>query len=103
MAKKIWTIWKYALGSFSDDKTRSYDNVIAITRTFIFISYLITNCFIISGVIRHWNNMPHQSTKMKAQVTWFTPEPEIKEEEYQSLEEALTGEKFKEPEGDPSY
>ena len=104
MAKKIWTIWKYALGSFSDDKTKSYDNVIAITRTFIFVSYLITNCFIISGVIRHWNNMPHQNSKMKAHRITFEPEPEKKyPEEYQSLEEALTGETFKEPEGEPSY
>ena len=47
--------------------------------------------------------MPHQTNKAKARVTWFTPEPETKEEEYQSLEEALTGEKLKEPEGDPSY
>ena len=53
---KIWRVWKYALGSFADDKTFKYDNVIAIVRTFIFITYLITNCFIISGVIRHWNN-----------------------------------------------
>ena len=53
---KIWRVWKYALGSFADDKTSEYDNVIAIVRTFIFITYLITNCFIISGVIRHWNN-----------------------------------------------
>ena len=104
MAKKIWTIWKYALGSFADDKTKSYDNIIAITRTFIFITYLITNCFIISGVIRHWNNMPHQSNKARASVTWFSPDKEkAQEEEYQSLEEALTGEKLKEPEGDPSY
>ena len=103
MAKKIWTIWKYALGSFADDKTRSYDNVIAITRTFIFITYLITNCFIISGVIRHWN-MRHQSDKARASVTYFTPEKQKEqEEEYQSLEEALTGQKLKEPEGDPSY
>ena len=64
---------------------------------------LLTNLFICSGVIRHWNNMPHQTNKAKAQVTWFTPEPETKEEEYESLEEALTGEKLKEPEGDPSY
>jgi len=64
---------------------------------------LLTNLFICSGVIRHWNNMPHQTNKAKAQVTWFTPEPETKEEEYQSLEEALTGERLKEPEGDPSY
>jgi len=103
LAKKIWTIWKYALGSFADDKTKSYDNIIAITRTFIFITYLITNCFIISGVIRHWNNMSQQSNKAPAFVTPFAPQSSEPKEEYQSLEEALTGEKLKEPEGDPSY
>ena len=42
--------------------------------------------------------MPHQNNKVPESVTY---EPE---EEYQSLEEALTGEvKKKEPEGDPSY
>ena len=51
----IWKIWKYALGSFADDKTRDYDNVVAIVRTIILFTYLITNIFIISGVIRHWN------------------------------------------------
>ena len=51
----IWKTWKYALGSFSDDKTRDYDNVVAIVRTIILFTYLITNAFIISGVIRHWN------------------------------------------------
>ena len=48
--------------------------------------------------------MSHQSSVMKASRISFEPEPEKKEEEeYQSLEEALTGEKFKEPEGEPSY
>ena len=51
----IWKIWKYALGSFADDKTHDYDNVVAIVRTIILLTYLITNAFIISGVIRHWN------------------------------------------------
>ena len=51
----IWKIWKYALGSFADDKTRDYDNVVAIVRTIILFTYFITNIFIISGVIRHWN------------------------------------------------
>ena len=54
---KLWRIWKYALGSFSDEKTRRYDNYIVLVRTFIFVSYLVTNCFIISGVIRHWNDL----------------------------------------------
>ena len=56
--KRVWRIWKYALGSFSDEKTRRYDNYVVLVRTFIFFSYLVTNCFIISGVIRHWNNVP---------------------------------------------
>jgi len=54
--QKIWEIWKYSLGSFSDDKTAPYDNYVAIIRTSIFVSYMVTNSFIISGVIRHWNN-----------------------------------------------
>ena len=54
---KLWRIWKYALGSFSDEKTKRYDNYIVLVRSVIFFSYLITNCFIISGVIRHWNDL----------------------------------------------
>ena len=54
--QKIWEIWKYSLGSFSDDKTAPYDNYVAIIRTSIFVSYMVTNAFIVSGVIRHWNN-----------------------------------------------
>ena len=69
---QVWRVWKYALGSFSDDKTEKYDNYVVVVRTIIFVSYLITNCFIISGVIRHWNNVPtkrlpiqHQSIQEK--------------------------------------
>ena len=56
MISKIINVWKYALGSFSDEKTKPYDNHIVIIRSIIFFSYLITNCFIIAGVIKHWNN-----------------------------------------------
>ena len=55
--KRLWRTWKYALGSFDDEKTRRYDNNIVIVRSLIFLSYLITNCFIIGGVIRHWNDL----------------------------------------------
>ena len=54
---RIWRIWKYTLGSFSDDKTAPYDNYVAGIRTFIFVSYMVTNAFIVSGVIRHWDNV----------------------------------------------
>ena len=60
MMVRLWRVWKYALGSFEDTKTAKYDNAVCIIRSFIFISYLATNCFIISGVIRHWN--PPQPT-----------------------------------------
>ena len=53
---ELLRIWKYSLGSFSDDKTSPYDNYIAIIRTIIFVSYMVTNAFIVGGVIRHWNN-----------------------------------------------
>jgi hypothetical protein len=33
---------------------------VAIVRTVIFATYLITNVFIVAGVIRHWNDEPAQ-------------------------------------------
>ena len=60
----IIKVWKYALGSFSDEKTKEVDNQVVMVRSLIFLSYLITNCFIISGVIRHWNN--GNNTKLAA-------------------------------------
>ena len=54
----MWRIWKYSLGSFNDETTKEYDNYVVIIRSLIFVSYLVTNCFIISGVIRHWGSVP---------------------------------------------
>ena len=56
MMIKLWRIWKYALGSFEDNKTAKYDNAVCITRTVILLTYLVTNCFITAGVIRHWDS-----------------------------------------------
>ena len=53
---EFWKIWKYALGSFQDETTKQYDDIICVIRTFIFIQLVITNCFIIAGNIRHWND-----------------------------------------------
>jgi len=53
--KEFLRVWKYSLGSFSDSKTEKYDNWIALIRTIIFVSYMVTNCFICAGVVRHWN------------------------------------------------
>ena len=51
----MWRIWAKALGEKYGRSDREAD-IIAGIRTLIFISYLVTNCFIISGVIRHWDN-----------------------------------------------
>ena len=56
--RQIWTTWKYTLGSFSDTRTKNYDDWVALIRTCIFVSYMVTNIFIVSGVIRHWNDVP---------------------------------------------
>ena len=51
----MWRLWAKAIG----EKAHKSDNVadkVAIVRTVIFATYLITNCFIVAGVIRHWND-----------------------------------------------
>ena len=55
--KKIWEIWKYSLGSFSDDKTAPYDNYVAGIRTLIVVSYMVTNVAIVANAVRHWDNV----------------------------------------------
>ena len=50
----LWRIWAKALGEKACKDDRQSD-IIAIVRTVIFATYLITNAFIIAGVIRHWN------------------------------------------------
>ena len=68
--KIILRIWKYSIGSFSDDKTEPYDNYVAAIRTLIFVSYMVTNTFIVSGVIRHWNNVDNQEMSTNAQCNY---------------------------------
>ena len=54
MIKKIWRIWAKALGEKAGSTDSEADRIACI-RTAIVLSYIITNCFIIAGVIRHWN------------------------------------------------
>lgn len=52
--KGPWRWWAKALGEKASKCDKESDRV-AIIRTIIFATYLITNCFIVAGVIRHWN------------------------------------------------
>ena len=60
--KNLWRIWAKALGEKSGKSDREAD-FIAIIRTFIFIQLIVTNCFIVAGNIRHWNDA-HQDKSL---------------------------------------
>lgn len=53
--RMMWRLWAKALGQKASNKDHEADKV-AILRTFIFTTYLITNAFIVAGVVRHWND-----------------------------------------------
>ena len=62
----MWRIWAKALGEKYGRTDREADTIAGI-RTLIFISYLVTNLFIISGVIRHWNDVPTERLPLQYQ------------------------------------
>jgi hypothetical protein len=50
---KLWRIWAKALGEKAGSSDEESDRIACI-RTLIVLIYIITNFFIIAGVIRHW-------------------------------------------------
>ena len=57
MVKKgltMWRLWAKALGQ-KEGVTDSEADVVAAIRTAIVALYIITNLFIIAGILRHWN------------------------------------------------
>jgi len=59
-----WRLLAKALGEKASDCDRESDRVAAI-RLLILASYLITNCFIIAGVLRHWGPKGTQDTPVR--------------------------------------
>ena len=53
MLKSLWRIWAKALGEKASADNCEADRV-AFIRTLIVLCYIITNIFIVAGVIRHW-------------------------------------------------
>jgi len=53
--KSLWRLWAKALGEKSGKNDKESD-IIACIRTFIFVTYLITNIAIVANAIRHWND-----------------------------------------------
>ena len=50
---KFWHLWAKALGQ-KEGKTDEEADRVALIRTLIVLCYIITNIFIVAGVIRHW-------------------------------------------------
>ena len=57
--RTFWGWWAKALGEKASKCDRESDNIASI-RTFIFATDLITNIFIVAGVVRHWNDVPQE-------------------------------------------
>jgi len=53
--KSLWRVWAKALGEKASDCDRESD-IVAIIRTLVFLTYLITNIAIVSNAVRHWND-----------------------------------------------
>jgi hypothetical protein len=53
MKNKLWRLWAKALGEKSGSSDEESDRI-ACVRTVIVLIYVITNFFIVAGVIRHW-------------------------------------------------
>jgi hypothetical protein len=51
--KHVWRLWAKALGEKAGSTDKEADRI-ACVRTLIVLIYVITNFFIIAGVIRHW-------------------------------------------------
>ena len=51
--KTLWRIWAKALGEKASENDCEADRA-ALIRTLIVLCYVVTNIFIVAGVIKHW-------------------------------------------------
>ena len=49
----MWRLWAKALGEKASPNNEEADKI-ALIRTIILLVYLITNLFIVAGVMHHW-------------------------------------------------
>ena len=52
--KRVWTIWKYALGSFNDEDTAPVEDQITVIRTIILGINLLCAILIMANIIKGW-------------------------------------------------
>ena len=52
--RKVWTVWKFTIGSFSDERTKEHDNIVALLRTIILGINVLTCLIIVANIIHNW-------------------------------------------------
>lgn len=71
--KTLWRLWCKALGEKATKDDRESDTI-AIIRTLIFITYLITNIAIVANAIRHWNDNNGNTIQTRRDNTGYLAE-----------------------------
>jgi hypothetical protein len=62
--KSFWRLIAKSLGEKAG-KTDQEADKIALIRLLMFLSILITNCFIVANALRHWNDVPSNLPETK--------------------------------------
>jgi len=62
----MWRLWCKALGEKATKCDKDADRI-AVIRTFVFVTYLITNIAIVANAVRHWNDIPTERLPVQHQ------------------------------------
>ena len=57
--KSLWRLIAKSLGEKAGKNDQEADKI-ALIRLLMFLSILITNCFIVANTLRHWDDVPTQ-------------------------------------------
>ena len=79
--KPAWRLWAKALGQKASKCDKESDRI-ALIRSIIFATYLITNCFIVAGVIRQWNKNTQIDVYIERPNEIPSKVPQTKEERF---------------------
>jgi len=76
--KTLWRWWAKSLGEKASKCDKESDKI-AVIRTIIFATYLITNAFIVAGVLRQWNRKTEVYIQVESEsVVPYVTQSELK-------------------------
>ena len=76
--KTLWRWWAKSLGEKGSKCDKESDKI-AVIRTIIFATYLITNAFIVAGVLRQWNRKTEVYIQVESEsVVPYVTQSELK-------------------------